>query len=63
MWNAPGTALLVVSFADFDVTNQSYYGEQKLHYLPADPSKADAGVRGHLRGEVVCAGVGGWGVG
>ncbi len=43
MWNAPGNALLVMSFADFDVTNQSYYGEQKLHYIPADPTKADAG--------------------
>ncbi|KAG1655542.1 hypothetical protein FOA52_013815 [Chlamydomonas sp. UWO 241] len=39
MWNAPGTALLVLAFTDFDVTNQSYYGEQKLHFLPADPNK------------------------
>eukprot|EP00199_Chlamydomonas_sp_CCMP681_P001252 CAMPEP_0119115726 /NCGR_PEP_ID=MMETSP1180-20130426/51898_1 /TAXON_ID=3052 ORGANISM="Chlamydomonas cf sp, Strain CCMP681" /NCGR_SAMPLE_ID=MMETSP1180 /ASSEMBLY_ACC=CAM_ASM_000741 /LENGTH=630 /DNA_ID=CAMNT_0007104815 /DNA_START=17 /DNA_END=1909 /DNA_ORIENTATION=- len=41
-WNSQGTALLVMSFADMDATNQSYYGEQKLHYLPADPKKADA---------------------
>lgn len=26
MWNATGTALLVLSYADFDATNQSYYG-------------------------------------
>ncbi len=46
MWNSTGTVLLVMSFADFDVTNQSYYGEQKLHYLPADPARADAGEGG-----------------
>jgi translation initiation factor 2A len=26
MWNTTGTALLVLSYADFDATNQSYYG-------------------------------------
>jgi hypothetical protein len=26
MWNATGSALLVLSYADFDATNQSYYG-------------------------------------
>lgn len=39
MWNSLGTACLVLSYADYDATNQSYYGEQKLHYLPADPAK------------------------
>lgn len=42
MWNCSGSACLVLSYADFDATNQSYYGEQKLHYLPADPARADA---------------------
>lgn len=31
-----GTALLCSSFADVDVTNQSYYGEQQLHFLEAE---------------------------
>ncbi|KAG2430016.1 hypothetical protein HYH02_013844 [Chlamydomonas schloesseri] len=44
MWNSLGTACLVLSYADYDATNQSYYGEQKLHYLPADPAKADEAV-------------------
>ena len=35
-WNAPGTALLAITASDVDVTNQSYYGEQKIHYLAAD---------------------------
>eukprot|EP00983_Pelagomonas_calceolata_P120105 1160675-Pelagomonas_calceolata.AAC.2 len=38
-WNSKGTALLVLSFSDFDATNQSYYGEQKLHFMLADPAK------------------------
>lgn len=37
-WNAPGTALLAITASDVDVTNQSYYGEQKIHYLAADGS-------------------------
>lgn len=41
MWNKCGSACLVLAFTDFDVTNQSYYGEQKLHYLPSDPAKSD----------------------
>ncbi|PNW80053.1 hypothetical protein CHLRE_08g375900v5 [Chlamydomonas reinhardtii] len=44
MWNSLGTACLVLSYADYDATNQSYYGEQKLHYLPADPAKAEDAV-------------------
>jgi len=36
MWNAPGDALLACAFSDVDKTNQSYYGEQSLHYLSAD---------------------------
>ena len=35
-WSALGTALLAITASDVDVTNQSYYGEQKLHYLAAD---------------------------
>ena len=35
-WNAMGTALLAITASDVDVTNQSYYGEQKIHYLAAD---------------------------
>ena len=35
-WNSTGTALLAITAADVDVTNQSYYGEQKIHYLAAD---------------------------
>ena len=35
-WNALGTALLAITASDVDVTNQSYYGEQKIHYLAAD---------------------------
>lgn len=41
LWNKTGTVVLVLAFTDFDVTNQSYYGEQKLHYLPSDPAKSD----------------------
>ena len=37
-WNASGTALLAITASDVDVTNQSYYGEQKIHYLAADGS-------------------------
>ena len=35
-WNSTGTALLAITAADVDVTNQSYYGEQKIHFLSAD---------------------------
>lgn len=41
MWNSTGSAVLVLSYADYDATNQSYYGEQKLHFLPSDPKAAD----------------------
>ena len=33
LFNAPGTALLVLAQADVDATNQSYYGEQALHFV------------------------------
>lgn len=36
MWNASGTALLATTASETDATNQSYYGEQKLHFLAAD---------------------------
>lgn len=42
LWNATGSACIVMAFADVDVTNQSYYGEQKLYYLPADSARADS---------------------
>ncbi|KAG2484504.1 hypothetical protein HYH03_016647 [Edaphochlamys debaryana] len=45
MWNSTGSACLVLAYADYDATNQSYYGEQKLHYLPSDPAKADEAVQ------------------
>ncbi len=48
MWNQQGTAALVLAYTEFDVTNQSYYGEQKLHFLPSDPSKSDKVRAGHL---------------
>ena len=38
MWNASGTALLAMTASETDATNQSYYGEQKLHFLAADGS-------------------------
>lgn len=38
LWNGPGTAVLALTAADVDATNQSYYGEQKLYFLAADGS-------------------------
>ncbi|PPR87395.1 hypothetical protein GOBAR_AA33298 [Gossypium barbadense] len=35
-WNHGSTGLLVVVQSDVDKTNQSYYGESKLHYLTTD---------------------------
>jgi len=35
-WNKGSTGLLVLSQADVDKTNQSYYGETKLNYLTTD---------------------------
>ncbi|ESQ27869.1 hypothetical protein EUTSA_v10018413mg [Eutrema salsugineum] len=35
-WNHGSTGLLVVVQSDVDKTNQSYYGETKLHYLTVD---------------------------
>ncbi|KAK9725172.1 hypothetical protein RND81_05G127400 [Saponaria officinalis] len=32
-WNSGSTGLLAVAQSDVDKTNQSYYGESKLHYL------------------------------
>ena len=42
MWNATGTAVLALTTADVDATNQSYYGEQKLYWLAADGSEEQA---------------------
>ena len=33
LWNATGTAVLAETASDTDATNQSYYGETKLHFL------------------------------
>ncbi|KAF6264398.1 eukaryotic translation initiation factor eIF2A-domain-containing protein [Scenedesmus sp. NREL 46B-D3] len=41
MWNTPSTACLVMATCETDATNQSYYGESKLHYLPAEAARAD----------------------
>lgn len=38
MWNVGGEAVLALTAADVDATNQSYYGEQKLFYFAADGS-------------------------
>ena len=35
-WNSSATALLAITASEVDATNQSYYGEQKIHYLAAD---------------------------
>lgn len=37
-WNCGSTGLLIVAQSDVDKTNQSYYGESKLHYLRTDGS-------------------------
>jgi translation initiation factor 2A len=42
MWNAPSTAALFMATCETDATNQSYYGESKLHYLPAEADRGDA---------------------
>eukprot|EP00879_Flechtneria_rotunda_P022706 GHRR01023981.1.p1 GENE.GHRR01023981.1~~GHRR01023981.1.p1 ORF type:complete len:618 (+),score=248.82 GHRR01023981.1:243-2096(+) len=42
MWNASSTACLFMVTCETDATNQSYYGESRLHYLPADPARADS---------------------
>lgn len=36
LWNSTGSAVLVMTAADVDATNQSYYGEQKLFFMSAD---------------------------
>eukprot|EP00775_Hariotina_reticulata_P012065 gene12064-12206_t len=41
MWNQPSTACLFMATSETDATNQSYYGESKLHYLPAEADRAD----------------------
>jgi uncharacterized protein with WD repeat len=42
MWNQPSTACLFMATSETDATNQSYYGESKLHYLPAEAARADS---------------------
>ncbi|PKA56261.1 Eukaryotic translation initiation factor 3 subunit B [Apostasia shenzhenica] len=37
-WNHGSSGLLAVAHSDVDKTNQSYYGESKLHYLTTDGS-------------------------
>jgi translation initiation factor 2A len=38
LWNSTGSALLAETASDTDASNQSYYGETKLHFLAADGS-------------------------
>uniref|UniRef100_A0A0D6QYY0 Eukaryotic translation initiation factor 2A n=1 Tax=Araucaria cunninghamii TaxID=56994 RepID=A0A0D6QYY0_ARACU len=38
LWNHGSTGLLVVAQSDVDKSNQSYYGESRLHYLTTDGS-------------------------
>ncbi len=42
-WASTGSAVLVLTAADVDATNQSYYGEQKLYFFTAD-GKTDVAV-------------------
>ncbi|CAM6125215.1 unnamed protein product [Calypogeia fissa] len=36
IWNKGSTGLLVLAHSDVDKTNQSYYGETRLHFLTSD---------------------------
>lgn len=36
MWNKGSTGCLVLAQSDVDKTNQSYYGETRLHFLTSD---------------------------
>ena len=36
-WSPTGSAVLVLTAADVDATNQSYYGEQKLYFFVPPP--------------------------
>ncbi|GLJ29650.1 hypothetical protein SUGI_0584700 [Cryptomeria japonica] len=38
IWNHGSTGLLVLAHSDVDKSNQSYYGESRLHYLTTDGS-------------------------
>lgn len=38
IWNHGSTGLLVIAQSDVDKSNQSYYGESRLHYLTTDGS-------------------------
>ncbi|KAH9300319.1 hypothetical protein KI387_011902 [Taxus chinensis] len=38
IWNRGSTGLLVIAQSDVDKSNQSYYGESRLHYLTTDGS-------------------------
>lgn len=35
-WNKGSTGVLVLAQSDVDKTNQSYYGERRLHFLTSD---------------------------
>lgn len=35
-WNKGSTGVLVLAQSDVDKTNQSYYGESRLHFLTSD---------------------------
>ena len=51
LWNNTGTALLALATSDYDPTNKSYYGEQKLFYLSAN-GRVDTQVGGGPLGGV-----------
>ena len=38
LWNRGSTGLLVLAQSDVDKTNQSYYGEARLHFLTSNGS-------------------------
>lgn len=40
IWNSTGSAVLCNSYADVDATNQSYYGEQHLHFMDGNAEEA-----------------------
>lgn len=41
LWSPRGAAALLLATAEADATNQSYYGEQKLYFLPGSAADAD----------------------
>jgi Eukaryotic translation initiation factor eIF2A len=46
-WNATGRAVLILGSSDVDASNKSYYGENQLHFMMADPAEADMAAKVH----------------